>query len=355
MPDYDPATLRILDAAANRATEGLRTSEDYARFVLEDHYLTESLKTLRHDLQQIMSLIPAQDRLTARAVTSDCGVSISTATEMQRADLHAVISAAASRVQESLRSIEEYGKLVPEFSASGIEAIRYRAYTLLAATQALPMRKQRLQASRLYLLLSTMPNIDDFRQSVEQLYLAGVDIIQLRDKQCDDRTLYQFARAAAEIARRLQKLFIVNDRCDIALAVHASGVHLGQEELPIEAARQLLGANHLIGISTHNVQQVAEATLKGADYIGCGPTFPSQTKSFDSFAGLSFLSQVSRSFSIPAFAIGGIDTSNVSQVVDSGFHRIAVAGAITAAGNPAQAASMLKQQLCELVAQAPAH
>ena len=345
MTDSSLAALRIVDAAANRASEGLRTVEDFARFILEDRFLTESLKTLRHDLQSVLSQLSMNDRLAARAVTSDCGITISTATELQRENTSAVVQAAAGRVQESLRSIEEYGKTIDGFGFQQIEAIRYRAYTLLAAVQSWQQNQQRLQDAVLYLLMPTSSSLEKFQQSVDQFYATGVDVIQLRDKQCDDRTLYQFAKSAAEIARRRQKLFIVNDRCDIALAVNASGVHLGQDELPIEDARRLLGSERLIGISTHNVEQVAEAVLKGADYIGCGPTFPSETKSFDSFAGLAFLEQVAEAHSLPAFAIGGIQSSNLDQVLATGIKRVAVAGAILNAHDPIAAAGEMKQQL----------
>ncbi len=345
MPDPSLAALRIVDAAANRATEGLRTVEDYARFVLEDRFLTESLKGLRHDLQGVLAMLSSMERFASRAVTSDCGVSISTPTELQRADVQAVVQAAAGRVQESLRSIEEYGKTLSGFGSAQIESIRYRAYTLLAAVQSCKQRSLRLQEATLYLLMPTSRVLDDFKRDVDQLYAAGVDVIQLRDKQCDDRTLYQFAKAAAEIARRRQKLFIVNDRCDIALAVNASGVHLGQEELPIEDARRLLGADRLIGISTHDIDQVAEAVLKGADYIGCGPTFPSETKRFEAFAGLPFLQQVAASHSVPAFAIGGIQSDNLNQVLETGFTRVAVAGAILKAVDPVAAVAAMKRQL----------
>ncbi len=345
MSDPSLAVLRIVDAAANRATEGFRTVEDFARFVLEDRFLTESLKVLRHDLQGVLKQLPLAERFASRAVTSDCGVTISTPTEMQRTDVQAVVQAAAGRVQESLRSIEEYGKTLSGFDATQIESIRYRAYTLLAAVQIWTQRSRQLQDATLYLLMPTSPVLEDFQRDVDQLFAAGVDVIQLRDKQCDDRTLYRFAKAAAEIARKRQKLFIVNDRCDIALAVNASGVHLGQEELPIEDARRLLGSQRLIGISTHNMEQVAEAVLKGADYIGCGPTFPSETKSFEAFAGLPFLQQVAAMHSVPAFAIGGIQSENLNQVLATGFKRVAVAGAILKASDPLASAAAMKRQL----------
>lgn len=341
------AAVRIVDAAANRAAEGLRTVEDFARFVLEDRFFTEALKTLRHELQGVMANLPLDVRIASRAVTSDCGVHISTASERQRSDVQAVVQAAAGRVQEALRSIEEYGKTIDGFDFAQIESIRYRTYTLLAAVQGGAQRDLQLRDAALYLLMPTCESLDNFEHDVEQLYAAGVDVIQLRDKKCSDRRLYTYAKAAAEIARRKQKLFIVNDRCDISLAVNASGVHLGQDELPIEDARRLLGPDRLIGISTHCVEQAAEAVLKGADYIGCGPTFPSETKRFDAFAGLSYLQQVAELHSLPAFAIGGIHADNLKLVIGTGSKRVAVSGAILSAPDPFAAAKNMKQQLID--------
>jgi thiamine-phosphate pyrophosphorylase len=127
------AIYRILDASANRASEGLRTLEEYARFVLEDRFLSESAKTLRHDLQQTLTVLPLEQRLAARSVASDCGTAIVIEGEMNRSDLLAVVAAAASRTQQALRCLEEYLKPVSVPAASSVESLRYRTYTLAAA------------------------------------------------------------------------------------------------------------------------------------------------------------------------------------------------------------------------------
>ena len=118
-------------------------------------------------------------------------------------------------------------------------------------------------------------------------------------------------------------------------------MHLGQDEFPVCAARRLLGIDRLIGVSTHNIQQARQAVLDGADYIGCGPTFPSATKSFAEFPGTSFLQQVASEIRLPAFAIGGIDAQNVGAVRKTGVHRVAVSGAVLGADDVVQAARQL--------------
>jgi len=184
----------------------------------------------------------------------------------------------------------------------------------------------------------------NFQSKVEELLVGEVDVIQLRDRSADDRTLISRARAGTEIARRLGKVFIMNDRADLALAADTDGVHVGQEELPVADARRIVG-NRLVGVSTHSIQQALDAVKDGADYIGCGPVFSSKTKCFTEFVGTEFLTQVVDEIQIPAFAIGGIDLTNVDQVIRSGMHRVAVTGAIRDSDNPVEVAQQLKMVL----------
>jgi thiamine-phosphate pyrophosphorylase len=128
--------------------------------------------------------------------------------------------------------------------------------------------------------------------------------------------------------------FVVNDRIDIALLAQADAVHVGQEDLPPDAIRKLAGQSLAVGISTHNQAQVIAAEKSQADYIGCGPTFPSTTKSFQSFAGLEFLKVASQTTAIPAFAIGGITLENLPTVLASGISRVAIAGDIQNSKDP---------------------
>ena len=139
----------------------------------------------------------------------------------------------------------------------------------------------------------------------------------LRDKTCDGGKLVAYARAAMAALDGTQAKLIINDRVDIALACGAAGVHLGQDDMSLADARRIAGRDMWIGISTHSIEQAVAAELAGADYIGCGPTFPSSTKSFDEFPGLNFLSAVRAQISIPAFAIGGIDSSNLASVIEA--------------------------------------
>jgi thiamine-phosphate pyrophosphorylase len=347
-------TLRILDAAANRAREGLRVVEDYLRFVLDDRHLTNLCKQLRHDLTDALNRIPIEHRLASRETQADVGTVLTTSGEHSRADATEVLRANFARLQESLRSLEEFGKLLDESLAAEFKQMRYRTYTLQRAADMTQHSIRRLAAARLYVLIDGRSSIEEFERLARSLIDAGADVIQLRDKQLDDRALLDRARRLRDWTQSVgpvdnqhvgqvdnlsynRTLFIMNDRPDLAVLAHADGVHMGQEELSVKDARAIVGPEMLIGVSTHTIEQARQAVLDGASYIGVGPTFPSGTKSFEQYPGLELLQQVAAEIRLPAFAIGGIDRRNVDKVLATGLTRIAVGGAVIAANDPAVA------------------
>jgi len=341
--------MRILDAAANRAGEALRVVEDYVRFTNNDAAATRECKQLRHDLTAALAALPLAERLAARDTIRDVGTTISTESERRRDDLRDVVTANLRRLQESLRSLEEFGKTRSAAFAAECEQLRYRSYTLqkaLAAALDEPSSlRARLEQSRLYILIDGRDSPEAFRTLVETLVAAGVDILQLRDKRLDDRTLLARARLLRKLTAHSETLFIVNDRPDLARLADADGVHVGQDELDVAAARAIVGGGRLVGVSTHNIEQARQAVLDGADYLGVGPTFPSGTKSFTEFPGVDFVRQVAAEIRLPAFAIGGIDADNLAQVRAAGLDRVAVGGAVTQAPDPTVAVVKLQQAL----------
>jgi thiamine-phosphate pyrophosphorylase len=184
-------------------------------------------------------------------------------------------------------------------------------------------------------------NAAAFESIVRSLVEAGVGMLQLRDKRLDDRELVDRARQLRQLTRGTATLCIINDRADIAAAVDADGVHLGQEDLSFKDARSIVGPRMLIGVSTHNIGQARAAVLDGANYLGSGPTFASNTKAFDMFAGLDYLREVSSEIRLPTFAIGGIAAGNLADVLATGISRVAVGGAVTAGTDPGCAAREL--------------
>jgi len=244
-----------------------------------------------------------------------------------------------------LRSLEEFGKVVSAPLGRAVEAIRYRAYTLERALILGGSARQRLREARLLVLVSENSCRASLSGTIHEAAAGGAQIIQLREKNLDDRTLLERASAVRDWTRKLGVLFILNDRPDIARLADADGVHLGQEDVPIRAARRILGPDALIGISTHNIAQVRQAVLEGANYIGIGPTFPSDTKKFDAYPGLDFIRQASAETSLPAFAIGGITLENLPEVIAAGARRVAVSAAICQADDPGQVAGRILESL----------
>ncbi|MEK6262991.1 MAG: thiamine phosphate synthase [Planctomycetota bacterium] len=348
MSDPSTETFRILDAAANRAGEGLRVVEDFARFGLNDAHLSRLLKECRHELASTLTALPEASRLAARDTLGDVGTAIGTVSEYQRGSTVDVARASFKRVQEALRTLEEFGKLIDSdsaFFARRIEQLRYRLYTAEKAVLRTQFSCRRLIDQRLYLLVTASSCVAGCEAVVRAALTAGVKIVQVREKTMSDHELIEHARRLREWTRETDSLLIVNDRPDIAVLAEADGVHVGQDELSVRDARRIVGPDRLVGVSTHTIEQARQAVLDGADYLGVGPTFPSGTKSFESFAGLEFVRQVASEITLPWFAIGGIDASNLADVQSAGASRIAVSGAILTATDPHRAASELLSAL----------
>ncbi|MBL8892840.1 MAG: thiamine phosphate synthase [Planctomycetaceae bacterium] len=354
---------RIVDANFNRCSEGMRVLEDWSRFVADDPELSKTCKEMRHRLHELSNAWPLEQRLATRDVAADVGRTIKTESERHRSNELSFLQANCYRVQQSLRVLEEAAKLLELIAAPELEKLRYRSYELqqrlilglvgpaqqVAADnkgrhpggsaawrsnilgieeKTLEDRLKLLQAATLYVLTDACGGFAAFQQHVEQLVVLGVDVIQLREKSLTDLQLWEFSSWTAQFLAPTRVLLIINDRADIAAGVGADGVHVGQDELPVEAVRQVVGPERLIGVSTHEVKQVQTAQQTSANYLGLGPVFPSRTKSFPGFAGLETLRNCAPYLELPTFAIGGIDASNVSQVYATGLSRIAVQGAL---------------------------
>ena len=167
---------------------------------------------------------------------------------------------------------------------------------------------------------------------------SGVHIVQYRNKDGEMNEVYRQALELRKVAAESRMLFIVNDRCDVGLAVEADGVHLGQGDLPIGLARELLGNNCLLGCSTHTPEEVVEASAQGADYIGFGPLFPTKTKmNHEPVVGVDGLRKVRPLTPLPIIAIGGIHSESVPEIVAAGADGVAVASGILDSLNPQQA------------------
>lgn len=344
-PQQSWARLRILDANANRASEGLRVVEEYARFALNDGHLAARLKQIRHSLTSALECLDPLDRLAARDTPGDVGTRLTTATEFVRPTLGSVVEANLERVEQALRCLEEYAKGFRPALAHSAESLRYETYNVAQALIRTAANRRRLAASRLYVLADGDTDADRMCAKAEALVRAGVNVLQFRDKRLCDRELVERAARLRRITSGTSTLLVINDRPDVAAIVGADGVHVGQEELSVRDARRIVGVERLVGVSTHDLDQARQAVLDGADYLGCGPTFPSTTKNFANFPGLDFLRQVAAEIGLPTFAIGGISAPRLGEVLQTGMTRIAVSGAVWQADDPAVAARELLARL----------
>lgn len=336
---------RIVDAAANRAREGLRVLEDYVRFTLNDQHLMSLLKNWRHEFSQALRIVDSRSLLASRDTEGDVGSTVHTRHERARESILDVVRASCKRVQEALRSLEEYGKVISPELGDKLGTLRYPLYTLERALLMTQSSRERLTGHDLYLLVTESLCPHGSGPLIRAALAGGASIVQVREKEMPDRKLLEHAQRVREWTHAAGALFIMNDRPDLALLSEADGVHVGQEELSVREARRILGPGKLVGVSTHTIEQARQAVLDGADYIGVGPVFPTTTKSFDQFAGLKFVRQVAAEISLPAFAIGGIGPKNISEVVTAGARRVAVSSSLCGAENPEAVARNLRSEL----------
>jgi thiamine-phosphate pyrophosphorylase len=213
--------------------------------------------------------------------------------------------------------------------------------SLAAPDAAGPLRRERLRTARLYFVCDAHPDGEDPEPMIRSALNGGADIVQLREKELDRRAIERAAATFRRICDTYSAPFLVNDDPELARACDADGVHLGQDDMPVADARALLGPDALIGLSTHSREQIDAAA--GADYISVGPVWETPTKQGRPATGLELVSYAAEHAAVPFFAIGGIDASNVSAVVEAGAHRICVVRAIRDAGDPGAAAATLRR------------
>ncbi len=185
-----------------------------------------------------------------------------------------------------------------------------------------------IKEARLYVLLTTNlckhPVIDTARLAIS----GGAEVLQLRGRDVPEKELRWLAMELRELTKELGTVFIINDSPGIAKEVQADGLHIGQEDIPIEEARRLVGDDRLIGFSAHSLQGARHAQALGADYLGVGPIFRTDTKAQADPVGTQLIGLIVREIDIPFFAIGGINTDNIREVLDAGAKRVAVCSAI---------------------------
>jgi len=350
-PEHTSAVLRLLDANLDRAREGLRVVEDWCRFGLDRADLVARLK----DLRQRLGLLHGDAYKQARHTGSDVAAGLGHPAQAQRQRPQQVVAANCGRVQEALRVLEEFARGMDAPLAAEAAAIRYALYDLevdlLRACQGGDARRRQLRQCPLYLITSPSERLEAV---VEAALRGGVRLVQYRAKEgtagpdgqpITDGLRLRQAQALRQLCSQHGALFVVNDRIDIALAVDADGVHLGQGDLPPALARRLLGPEKLIGRSTHAIDQLRQAVADGCDYVGVGPVNATPTKPGRDPVGLDYVRQAAAECPLPFFAIGGIDATNLAAVLAAGASQVAVVRAIIEAEDPQAASRDLLRQL----------
>ena len=341
-------TLRIIDANLNRIGEGLRLLEDLARLLLNDTALTQQLKTMRHELLK-GDWSFHQQLLQTRNSEGDVGINLEVPGEEKQRELPILIMANARRVQESLRVMEELAKIpdtTPKLDPEKFKQARFNLYTIEQTLLSKLLRQDNIKRLYgLYAIIDTqaLKGCSHIEVAGQAIY-GGAKTIQLRDKLLSKKELLPVAQQLRNLCAEHNVLFIVNDYLDLALAVGADGLHLGQNDLPTKVARKLLPIDKILGCSTTTVDQAINAQSEGADYIAVGSIYPTTSKETVKVIGLETLRQIRQTVTLPLVAIGGINKNNAGEVIAAGADSVAVISAILEAKNIKEAARQIAAQ-----------
>ena len=190
---------------------------------------------------------------------------------------------------------------------------------------------------------------EDFLKKVEEACRSGVTLVQLREKECSTREYYELARKVKTITDTYQIPLIIDDRVDICLAVDASGVHIGAEELPVEVVRNMIGNDKILGVTAKTVERALEAEKHGADYLGVGAIYPTTTKVITQPTSIETLKAIATTVSIPIVAIGGIKEENIEPLEGTGIAGIAIVSEIMKAKNIQEKCQSLRKKVAKIL------
>lgn len=323
--------LRVIDCNINRVSEGFRVLEDISRFYLESEYLSARLKDSRQVLRKVCEDIDLK-LLENRDSAGDIGPRVtSKIVDRRTKSKRALILGNFKRVQEGLRSLEEQFKtsdFIEKYET--IEVLRYESYQLEKEYLGLFNRRE-FSLPELYGITHSPKSLGRSNiEIVKEMIKGGIKLIQYREKSLSLKEMLKECQTIRDLTKEAGVTFIVNDYIDIAIIVDADGVHIGQDDLPIKEVRKLLGPNKIIGLSTHSPEQGGKAVEDGADYIGVGPIYSTQTKvNVCDPVGYEYLEWVVKNIKIPFVAIGGIKEHNLEEIAKRGAKSICLVTDIT--------------------------
>ena len=305
--------------------------EEVARFILNDPRLTTELKDLRHYFSPKDPSLKSV-YLDARDAAMDIGPAVMINSEEPARSISQALTANARRTEESLRVLEELAKTEGTgLDGAKLQSARFAVYTLEKTLLGRLMRQDKIALiCGLHAVVDTASLGPRLPAEIAcEMLRGGARVIQLRDKFTPKRKLVEIALEIAGLCYEYHALFIINDFLDIALAVDADGLHLGQDGLPIRVARKFMPLNRLIGCSVRSVVEAKQAHDEGADYLGYGAVFATNTKAEIHDLGCTILAQIKHEVGTPLVATGGITPYNVTKALHAGADGIVVASAIT--------------------------
>jgi thiamine-phosphate pyrophosphorylase len=341
------SVYRIIDANFNRAREAIRVIEEFCRFSLNSAPLTERAKRIRHELSAAIGKLDAGRLISSRDTLGDVGLGKTVAQQLARGNLKDCLTAGCKRLTEALRVLAEMTQTQDRSVAGTIENLRYAAYTLEKDIVLFSDAFEKFKGVGLYVIITSNMSADVISLACK-CAAGGADCIQLRAKAIDDDKLFAVAVDFVRICKDFGVLSVINDRVDIAVASSADGVHLGQNDLPLDCARKLQLAPLIIGKSTHSLKQLHAACEERPTYAALGPVFATETKPTAEAVGLDYVRQATERLDdtgICNVAIGGITLDNVEDVLRAGAKAIAVCAAVTKASDPARACRALKEKI----------
>ncbi|MEO0161424.1 MAG: thiamine phosphate synthase [candidate division WOR-3 bacterium] len=313
---------QILDVNLNRLSESLKFIEDYIRFELKNPRHLEKIRKLRYDFFLLKKSLSLSEIISHRCIKLDAGRTpdFDRIPRSQETDL---ILANFTRAKEASRIIEEILRLKNKKAGRQMKEIRFGIYEIEKI--ALETSQKRFNPKLYAIIDEKYLEKIELRETVKILQENGATMIQLRIKTLPDKKFFQVAEKIKKAITNPEIKFIINNRPDIALGTKADGVHLGQDDLPLRIARAMLGEKAIIGISAHNLKEALKAEKDGADYLGVGAIYPTQTKLDTQLRGLNLIRKLRAKISLPIIGIGGINEKNYRAVIRAGADGIAVA------------------------------
>ncbi|UCD05247.1 MAG: thiamine phosphate synthase [candidate division WOR-3 bacterium] len=317
--------LRIIDVNLNRLDESLKLIEDVARFHIADRQILQQTRKIRNALLDFKKSLPLKRIVGSRRSAEDPGRAAKFDARATKSSTAVIISNLA-RAKEASRILEETCKVLDPGLSGSMKEIRFKIYDL---EKEIVQGIERRFDPRLHVIIDEKYLTSrDAERVTRTLMNNGATMIQLRIKTLSDRAFLKFARRIRKTIGKKDTAFIINNRPDIAVACNAHGLHLGQTDMPISAARRIMGDIAIIGASARTTIEARKAESEGADYLGVGALYTTSTKSDSRRCTITTLRAICRAVEIPVIGIGGINNRNYRSILRAGASGIAVASFI---------------------------